>query len=82
MPIINSIGMDPIQFGVIMILASMIGLLTPPVGMSLYAVASITEVKVLDLAKAVIPYLIGIFIVLLIAAYWPPLSMFLPTLFG
>ena len=82
MPIINSIGMDPIQFGVIMILASMIGLLTPPVGMSLYAVASITEVKVLDLAKAVIPYLVGIFIVLLIAAYWPPLSMFLPTLFG
>lgn len=60
----------------------MIGLLTPPVGMSLYAVSSVCEVKVLDLAKAVIPYLIGIFIVLLIAAYWAPLSMFLPNLFA
>lgn len=50
--------------------------------MSLYAVSSVCEVKVLDLAKAVIPYLIGIFIVLLIAAYWAPLSMFLPNLFA
>lgn len=82
MPIVYRIGMDPIQFGVIMILASMIGLLTPPVGMSLYAVSSVCEVKALDLAKAVIPYLIGIFIVLLIAAYWAPLSMFLPNLFA
>ena len=82
MPIINSMGMDPIQFGVVMILASMIGLLTPPVGMSLYAVASITEVKVLDLAKAVLPYLLGILLVLLIAAFWPPLSMWLPNLIG
>lgn len=82
MPIVNAIGMDPIQFGVIMILASMIGLLTPPVGMSLYAVASVCEVKVLDLAKAVIPYLIGIFLVLIVAAYWAPLSMFLPTVFA
>ncbi len=82
MPIVTSIGMDPIQFGVVMILASMIGLLTPPVGMSLYAVASITEVKVLDLAKAVIPYLIGIFLVMLLAAFWAPLSMWLPTLFA
>ncbi len=82
LPIINSIGMDHVQFGVIMILASMIGLLTPPVGMSLYAVASICEVKVLDLAKEVIPYLIGIFLVLLLVAYWPPLTTFLPTLFA
>lgn len=82
LPIINAIGMDLIQFGVIMILASMIGLLTPPVGMSLYAVASVCEVKVLNLAKAVIPYLIGIFIVLLVAAYWPAISMFLPGIFA
>lgn len=82
MPIINQMGMDPIQFGVVMILASMIGLLTPPVGMSLYAVSSICDVNVLELSRAVIPYLIGIFIVLLVAAFWPPLSMFLPGIFA
>lgn len=80
MPIVNSLGIDPVQFGTVMILASMIGLLTPPVGMSLFAVASICEVPVLELAKEVVPYLIGIFIVLLIAAYWPPLTMTLPNL--
>jgi tripartite ATP-independent transporter DctM subunit len=80
MPIINQIGMDPVQFGVVMILASMIGLLTPPVGMSLYAVSSICDVDIIRLSKAVIPYLIGIFIVLLLFAFCEPLAMFLPRL--
>ncbi len=80
LPVINQIGMDHIQFGVIMILASMIGLLTPPVGMSLYAVASICKIQVTDLAKEVIPYLIGIFGVLLAVAFFEPIAMFLPNL--
>ncbi|MCC8024858.1 MAG: TRAP transporter large permease [Clostridium sp.] len=80
MPIINQIGMDPVQFGVIMILASMIGLLTPPVGMSLYAVSSICDVDIIKLSKAVIPYLAGIMAVLLLFAFCEPLAMFLPKL--
>jgi tripartite ATP-independent transporter DctM subunit len=80
MPVITSIGMDPVQFGVIMILASMIGLLTPPVGMSLYAVSSISGVSVIELSKEVLPYVLGIFLVLLAIAFWPPLSMTLPNL--
>jgi C4-dicarboxylate transporter, DctM subunit len=80
MPVIQSIGMDPVQFGAVMILASMIGLLTPPVGMSLYAVSSICDISVVDLSKDVLPYLVGIFCVLLVVAFWPPLSMFLPNL--
>lgn len=80
MPIIQQIGMDPVQFGVVMILASMIGLLTPPVGMSLYAVSSICNVDILKLSKEVIPYLIGIFAVLLVCAFCEPLVMFIPRL--
>ena len=80
LPIIDKIGMDYIQFGVIMILASMIGLLTPPVGMSLYAVSSITNVSLLDLSKEVIPYVVGIFIVLLACCFIPQLSLALPSL--
>jgi tripartite ATP-independent transporter DctM subunit len=82
MPVVLAIGMDPIQFGVVMILASMIGLLTPPVGMSLYAVASICDIKVMELAREVIPYLIGIFCVLLCVAFFPSISMVLPNLVG
>jgi len=74
--------MSPVQFGVIMILASMIGLLTPPVGMSLYAVSSITNVSLIDLSKEVIPYVIGIFVVLLLCAFWPPLSLWVPAMIG
>ena len=80
LPIVKQIGMDLTQFGVVMVLASMIGLLTPPVGMSLYAVSSITKVNLLDLSKEVTPYLIGISIVLLLCTFWPPLSTFLPNL--
>jgi len=80
LPIVKQIGMDLTQFGVIMVLASMIGLLTPPVGMSLYAVSSITKVGLLDLSKAVLPYLLGIFVVLMLCTFWPPLSTFLPSL--
>lgn len=82
LPIINQMGMDLVQFGVIMILASMIGLLTPPVGMSLYAVSSICDVDIVHLSKAVLPYLAGIFIVLLLVAFFPPISMFLPNMFA
>jgi len=79
MPLVTNLGMDLVQFGVVMILASMIGLLTPPVGMSLYAVSSITNVSVIELSKEVIPYLIGIFFVLLLCAF-TPIATFLPSL--
>ncbi len=80
MPVITQIGIDPVQFGVIMILASMIGLITPPVGMSLYAVAGISNIKVGVLAKELIPYLIGITLVMLIVAFFPIVTLWLPNL--
>ena len=82
LPIIDYVGMDYVQFGVVMCLASMIGLLTPPVGMSLYAVSSVTDVPLMKLSKGVLPYVIGIFVVLLVCAFWPPISTFLPSLIG
>ncbi|PLW76851.1 TRAP transporter large permease [Cohaesibacter celericrescens] len=82
MPLVSMIGMDPIQFGVIMILASMIGLLSPPVGMCLYAVASISNVKVMALSKEVLPYIFGIFVVLLLVAFIPAISLTITSLIG
>ncbi|MDV7144656.1 TRAP transporter large permease [Tropicimonas sp. TH_r6] len=74
-PVVAFIGMDPIQFGVVMILASMIGLLSPPVGMCLYAVASISNVKVTALSREVLPYILGIFLVMLMVAFIPAISL-------
>jgi C4-dicarboxylate transporter DctM subunit len=80
LPVVDAIGMNYIQFGVIMVLASMIGLLTPPVGMSLYAVCSVAKVGLGELSKAVLPYVIGILVVLLICAFWPGLCLWLPNM--
>jgi C4-dicarboxylate transporter, DctM subunit len=78
--VIVHFAIDPVQFGVVMTLASMIGLLTPPVGMCLYAVSSITGVSIGDLTKEMWPYLLGIFLVLLAVAFIPPISLWLPDL--
>lgn len=82
LPIITSpdIGMSVIQFGVIMTLASMIGLLTPPVGMCLYAVSGISGVSVGKLSRELWPYLLGIFIVLVLITIFPAISLWLPNL--
>lgn len=80
MPLIARYGIDPVQFGVVMILCSMIGLVTPPVGMSLYAVASISGVDLWTLSKELLPYIIGILIVTLIIAFFPGLALLLPNL--
>lgn len=80
LPIVAQMGVSQLQFGVVMVLASMIGLLTPPVGMSLYAVSSVTNVPMLKLSREVVPYVIGILIVLLMCAFIPPLCEFLPSI--
>ncbi len=78
--IIVHFSIDPVQFGVVMTLASMIGLLTPPVGMCLYAVSSITGLSIGELTKEMWPYLFGIFLVLLAVAFIPQISLWLPNL--
>lgn len=80
MPLIERYNIDPVYFGVIMILCSMIGLLTPPVGMCLFAVSSISGVPIGPLTQEMWPYLMGIFIVLLIMTFFPGFTLWLPNL--
>ena len=80
LPVVTQLGMDPVQFGVIMIMCSMVGLLTPPVGMVLFAVSSVSGLAVGRLSKALTPYLIGLFVVLLAVCIVPGLSTWFPTL--
>ncbi|QPM92380.1 TRAP transporter large permease [Pseudooceanicola algae] len=80
LPVITGIGVDPIQFGVIMIMCSMVGLLTPPVGMVLFAVSSIANLSVARLSRALAPYLIGLCFVLLLVVCVPAVSTWLPAL--
>lgn len=80
LPIAVSLGIDPVHFGVVMVLNLMIGLLTPPVGMVLYVLSRVTKVPFEECAKATIPFVIPLVIVLLLVTFIPELSMWLPSL--
>jgi TRAP-type C4-dicarboxylate transport system permease large subunit len=81
MPIVAQYNIDPVQFGVVMILCSMIGLLTPPVGMCLYTMSSISGISCGELSWELMPYIIGITLVTIICAYSPGLVLWLPHMF-
>ncbi|MBU2869724.1 TRAP transporter large permease [Colwellia sp. E2M01] len=80
LPIAVGLGIDPVHFGVVMVLNLMIGLLTPPVGMVLYVLSRVTKVPFEDCTKATIPFLIPLVVVLMLVTFIPELSMWLPTL--
>jgi C4-dicarboxylate transporter, DctM subunit len=77
-PIARQYGIDLVNFGVVMTLLIMIGNLTPPVGMCLYAVSSFSKVPIGALSGEVWPYLVGITIVTILIAFLPQISTFLP----
>ncbi len=81
LPIVTSFGMDPVHFGILMVLNLMIGLITPPVGLVLYTLSNISSVPFYRIAKAAVPFMIILFAVLLVLAYIPQITMFLPNLF-
>ena len=80
MPIVMKMGIDPVHFGVVMTLNLMIGLLTPPVGMVLYAMSSVAKVTMIQLTRELIPFIVSIFAVLILITFVPPMVTWLPNL--
>jgi tripartite ATP-independent transporter DctM subunit len=81
LPLMTKIGVDPVHFGLIMVLNLMIGLLTPPVGMVLYILARVAGISFERTTKACAPFLIPLLVSLALVTYWPSMVMFLPNLF-
>ncbi len=82
LPIANSIGINAIQFGIMMILNCGIGLLTPPVGAVLFIGSAVSKVKMERVVKATLPFYLCMIAVLLLLTFIPEISMFLPNLFS
>lgn len=82
LPIAKAFGIDPVHFGVIMILAAGIGLYTPPVGTLLFVGCAIGKIKVGELVRTLWPYYLASGVVLLLVAYVPAISLWLPSLFN
>lgn len=83
LPIVTTqLGLDPIHFGIIMILNLNIGLCTPPVGSVLFIGCSVANLKIQDVVKPLIPFFIAMIAVLIIITFFPSITMFVPRLFG
>jgi tripartite ATP-independent transporter DctM subunit len=79
-PAAVSYGIDPVQFGVIMVLNLIIGTITPPVGVVLFVVMRIAELSFETMARAILPWLVPLLVVLQAISMWPPLTLWLPRL--
>ena len=82
LPVVTALGMDPVHFGIIMVLNLCIGICTPPVGTILFVGSGIAKVPVTQVIKPLLPFLAIMVIVLMFVSYIPELSMFLPRLFN
>lgn len=82
LPLAMTFGIDPVHFGVVVIMSLMIGLLTPPVGSVLYVMSSVTGRPVDEIFRGILPFLTPMVIVLLIVTFFPDVVMFLPRMLG
>jgi tripartite ATP-independent transporter DctM subunit len=82
LPVVAELGIDPVQFGIVMVLNLCIGLCTPPVGSVLFVGVSIAGTTIQKVVKPLIPLFVAMIISLFLVAYIPQLSLWLPSLFG
>ncbi len=80
-PVAATLGINPVQFGLVFVLNLMIGTITPPVGVVLFITSKIAGISFEAMSRAIIPWLLPLVAVLLAATLWPPLTLWLPNLF-
>jgi TRAP-type transport system large permease protein len=81
-PIFASLGVDPVHFAIVMVVNLTVGLLTPPMGLVLFATSAVSGLRVETIARAVLPFLAVEFLVILLITYVPAISLTLPRLAG
>jgi tripartite ATP-independent transporter DctM subunit len=79
-PVIKTMGIDVVHFGLVLIVNIMIGGITPPFGSMMFTTCSITKVPVVDFMKEIWPFIIAQILVLLVVTYIPAVVLFLPNL--
>jgi len=82
LPIVTALGMDPVHFGIIMVLNLCIGLCTPPVGSVLFVGVGIAKTSIQKVIKPLIPMFLAMLLALFLITYFPQLTLWLPSVFG
>jgi tripartite ATP-independent transporter DctM subunit len=80
LPLVSEVGVDPVHFGIVFMLVVVLGLVTPPVGVSMYTTCSILSCPVEDYIKECIPFIVAIMLVNIILIFVPDIVLFLPNL--
>ncbi len=81
-PVAMKLGIDPVHFGIIMVVNMEVGMCHPPVGLNLYVASGITKMGITELTIAVWPWLLSMLFFLVVVTYWPWLSLWLPRQLG
>ncbi|MBT2787371.1 MULTISPECIES: TRAP transporter large permease [unclassified Halomonas] len=80
LPIVQQFGVDPVHFGIIMMLIVTLGGMTPPVGVTMYTVCSLTGISIDQYLRESFPFLLSVVVLVLVLAFFPGIVMFLPDL--
>ncbi|PWU69494.1 TRAP transporter large permease [Gracilibacillus dipsosauri] len=81
LPVATTVGIDPIHFGVLLIICLAVGLVTPPVGSVLFVGSAIGKIPIEKASKGMIPFYAAMIVVVLLVAYVPEISLYLPSIF-
>jgi len=82
LPVVKAIGVDPVHFGMIMMVNLGIGLITPPVGAVLFVGSAVAKLRIEQVVRAMLPFFVILFLVLLVVTYVPAISLWLPRMVG
>ncbi|MEW9673829.1 TRAP transporter large permease [Ammoniphilus sp. 3BR4] len=80
LPLVTSLGIDPIHFGIIIVMTNEVALLTPPLGVNLFVAKSLTDLSLEQIAKSVLPYIVTLILCVIVVARFEEIVLFLPKL--
>ncbi len=81
LPIVTNLGVDPIHFGIIMVVALAIGFITPPLGVNLFVACGISKISLEDISKGILPFVFVMVSLLLLVVFFPQISLLLPRIY-
>jgi len=82
LPVLVQLGVDPIHFGILLIVGAEIGMMTPPLGVNLFVASGISGLSIERVAKAILPFVLVLVFGLLVMVFIPWISLIIPNLFG
>jgi len=78
-PLVTKMGFDPIWFGVVMVLVMEMGLITPPVGLNVFALSGVTGIPLHIVFRGVLPFVLAMILCILLLILFPQLALFIPS---